>query len=124
MSALDTTLVFAPLLPWPVIAALGLLGAGIAAFAILRGLRGGWLRLAALGALVLALTDPALERAERSALADIAVVLVDESASQQIGVRAAQTAEALAHLEREIAALGATEPRIVRGPDAPGDGGT
>ena len=124
MSALDTTLVFAPLLPWPVIAALGLLGAGIAAFAILRGLRGGWLRLAALGALVLALTDPALERAERSALADIAVVLVDESASQQIGVRAAQTAEALGHLEREIAALGATETRIVRVPDAPGDGGT
>jgi len=124
MSVLDTALVFAPLLPWPVIAALALLGAGVGVFAILRGLRGGWLRLAALGALVLALADPALERAERTPLADIAVILVDESASQTIGARAAQTAEALAHLEREIARLGATETRIVRVPDAPGNGGT
>ncbi|MDO8883207.1 hypothetical protein, partial [Pseudotabrizicola sp.] len=55
---------------------------------------------------------------------DIVIAVVDDSASQQLSDRPAQTARALAALEAEIAALDNTELRVTRVGDGPEDAGT
>ncbi|MCA3438938.1 MAG: hypothetical protein INF50_01130 [Rhodobacter sp.] len=118
------TLVFDPLLPWPVLyAALGLCALGIAV-ALWRGLAGWWLRGLTAAVLLLAIANPSLQREDRTPLPDIVLAVVDTSASQRIGDRPAQTAAALAAVEAEVAALPNTELRIIRLGDAPGDEGT
>src|SRR5690606_23715830 len=89
-----------------------------------RGLAGGWLRALAAAAVLLAIANPALQREDRTALSDIVVVVVDDSASQRLSDRADQTAAALARVESALAALGNTETRVVRVPDGQGDEGT
>jgi hypothetical protein len=118
------TLVFDPLLPWPVLyVALGLAALGIAV-ALWRGLTGWWLRGLTAAVLLLAIANPSLQEEDRAPLSDIVLAVVDESASQRIGDRPSQTAAALAAVEAEVAALPNTELRVVRLGDAPGDEGT
>jgi len=118
------SVIFAPLLPWPVIAVAAALAAVLIALALWRGLRGWALR--ALAALVLlgALAQPSLQREERTALSDIVVLLDDRTASQTLSDRPAQTDAAVVRLSAEVAALPNTELRRVTLPDAPGNGGT
>ncbi len=111
-------IVFDPLLPWPVAGALLLLALLAVALAAWRGLSGWWLRGLAGAALLLAALNPSLEEEEREALSDIVVAVVDESASQRVSDRPAQSAEALAALEAEVAARENTELRVVRVGDA------
>jgi hypothetical protein len=115
---------FDPLLPIAVIAALGLLGAAGSALVFWRGTLGGALaRTAAAAVLVAALLNPSWDRIETEPLSDIVVVLVDESASQDLAERAEARARALARIEAELARLPGTETRIVRvGDDAEGGG--
>lgn len=122
MSALSV--IFAPLLPWQVIAVAGAMAAVLIALALWRGLRGWALR--ALAALVLlgALAQPSLQREERTALSDIVLLLDDRTASQTLSDRPTQTDAAVARLSAEVAALPNTELRRVTLPDAPGNGGT
>ncbi|MEM9726160.1 MAG: hypothetical protein AAF909_11950 [Pseudomonadota bacterium] len=96
-----------PLIPTAAIIALAVvaLGAVLAGFA--RGLKGAFLRLLSLAALLLALLNPALVSEEREALSDIVAVVVDESASQTLEDRAEQAAAAAAAVEAPIEALGA-----------------
>ena len=118
------TIIFDPLLPWPV------LWAGIAVavvfviIAVWRGLSGWWLRGLAFAALLLAVANPSLQFEDREPLTDIVLLVVDESASQGIDVRPEQIADAVAGLEAEIADLDNTELRIVRMGDAEGNRGT
>ncbi len=117
-------IVFDPLLPWPLIWA----GAGVAvvllALALWRGLPGWWLRALALGVLLGAIAQPALQREERNALSDIVILVIDESASQRLKDRPQQTAQAVARIEAEIAALPNTELRKVVVGDGADDAGS
>lgn len=94
------------------------------AYATWARLAGWWLR--GLGALVLlaTLANPSLQNEDRRPLSDIVIVVVDDSASQKIGVRPAQTQAALDRVKAEVAALPNTELRVVQVGDAPGNEGT
>ncbi|THD85145.1 hypothetical protein E7811_05385 [Aliigemmobacter aestuarii] len=118
------SIVFDPLLPWPVIAVLAAAALALVGVALWRGLQGWWLRGLTAAALLAALANPALQEEDRAPLTDIVIAVIDESASQQIGARPAQAEEALVALRAEVAALPNTELRELRLPDAPGDGGT
>ena len=108
------TLAWTPLFPWP---AVGLLAAAtvlVLGFALWRRARGAWWRALALGALVLALANPSLVREERESLDDVVLVVVDESPSQAIAPRGAQSDAAVAHLLEALDRLPGTETRLLR----------
>jgi hypothetical protein len=112
-------ILFDPLLPWPVIAALALAAAAVLGFALWRGLAGWWLRGLAALVLAAALANPALKEEEREALSDIVIAVVDETASQSVSDRAEQTARAVAGLQARVAAMANTDLRLVTVRDAP-----
>ncbi len=116
--------VFDPLLPWPVIWAAAVLAALMTGFALWRGLSGGWLRMLAAAVLLGGIAQPSLQTENRRPLSDIVILVVDESASQKISDRAAQTAAAVARVEAEVAALPDTEMRKIVIGDGAGDTGT
>lgn len=123
MTLTDFTL--APVLPWSwivVLAALVLLPAGIA---LARRAAGGGLRLA-LGLLLIgALLDPRLLRETRRPEPDVAVLVIDETASQQVGARGERTARAAAALRERLAKWPSLELRETVVRDAPdGEGGS
>ena len=109
----DFSLQFAPLLPWPAIIALACLAVVVAAIGVFARLRAAWLRTAMLGLFVLALCRPILSREDREPLPNVVAVVVDRSASQDIGDRTQQTNEARDAIARQIKALGNTELRVV-----------
>lgn len=118
------SLLFAPLVGWPVIAALAVLAVLLVGLALWRGLSGWWLRALGFAALLAALANPALQEEERANLTDIVLLIVDESSSQSLGDRTAQTAAAVAAVEAEVAGLPNTELRIHRLGDGEEDAGT
>lgn len=118
------SVIFAPLLPWPVLAGTAGVALVLIALALWRGLRGWALRALAALALLGALAQPSFQREERTALSDIVLLLDDRSASQTLSDRAAQTDAAVARLSAEIAALPNTELRHVTVPDGTGNSGT
>ena len=110
-----TSIAFAPLIPWLAI----IIAGGIAALLIAYGLwwraRGlGW-RTLSLAALLLGLANPVLVEEERKALHDVAVVLVDDSPSQNIGRRREQTEAALGQLRERLGAMEDLDLLVVRG---------
>ncbi|EPX87552.1 putative membrane protein [Rubellimicrobium thermophilum DSM 16684] len=117
-------LILDPLLPWPWIGVIAVLATLAAGLALWRGLRGWWLRALAAASLTLALLGPAIEEERRQPLTDIVLAVVDESASQRLGDRPAQSEAALEALRAEIAQRPGTELRVARLPDAEGEGGT
>ncbi|MCC5959506.1 MAG: hypothetical protein JJU08_09215 [Rhodobacteraceae bacterium] len=116
-------IVFAPLVPVLALWVLAALAAAMVALALWQGLRGWWLRGLAALAVLAALANPSLQNETREALSDIALVLVDDTASNRIGGRDAQTEAALAHLEGALADL-AMDTRIVTVEDDAGNAGT
>lgn len=107
-----SALVFEPLVPVPALAAILSLAFMISVLSIWRGARGGLLRLLAAGTLGLLLANPYLRTSERTPLDDIAVILIDKSASQRLDGRD-EIAEAAADaLAARLAAIGGIE--IVR----------
>ncbi|MCP4615356.1 MAG: hypothetical protein GY844_02855, partial [Bradyrhizobium sp.] len=118
------TILFDPLVPWPVLIALAVLTGVALVLAIWRRLSGWALR--ALAALVLlgALSGPVVQSEDRSPLSDIVILAEDRSASQTLSDRADQTAAALATLEADLAARPNTEVRRITVEDSPEDGGT
>jgi hypothetical protein len=102
-------IVFEPLVPgWALIAA-----AALACAATILGFigaaRGAPLRAVALAAIVALIANPQARTAERTALADIAVLVVDESASQSLDGRRTATADAARGIEERLKALGEIE---------------
>ncbi|MFN3971140.1 MAG: glutamine amidotransferase [Gemmobacter sp.] len=118
------TLILDPLVPLLVLAVLAALAAALVALALWRGLSGWWLRGLAAVAILAALANPSLQEEDRAPLSDIVIVVVDESASQRIADRPAQSATALAAVQAQVAALGNTDLRIVRVGDGEGDAGS
>jgi hypothetical protein len=114
---------FDPLLPWPLIATLGVILLVILAALIWRRVRGVLLRAIASALLVAALTNPVLQREERDPLPSIVALVVDDSASQRLGKRSEQTEAAVAALKERLKALGSFDVREVHTTDRPeGDG--
>ncbi|MET0746944.1 MAG: hypothetical protein ABWY49_02015 [Rhizobium sp.] len=107
------TLDFQPFLPWPVLAAFAVLMAIVAAFAIWRRLRGGWLRSLAALALLTALANPLLMQEDRDQLSTIVPVIVDRSQSQQTPERVKMTDDALAQLKDRLSQFPRIEPRYI-----------
>jgi hypothetical protein len=116
--------IFDPLLPWPVLWVAAVLALAAALLSAWRGLAGWPYRALAAIVLLAGLAQPSLQNENRQALSDIVVAIVDDTASQQLGDRPAQTEAAVEGLKAEVAALPATELRIVRLGDAPENAGT
>lgn len=103
---------FAPFVPWLLLWGLVAL-AVLAALAFLSGrMRGGMLRAGGLALLLLAIANPQLSKQDRAPFNDVAVVIVDDSDSQDIGERRAQTETTLAKLRQQLAALPGLEVRV------------
>ena len=113
-----------PLVPWPVLWGLAGFAAVLLAVAVWRGLSGWWLRGLTALVVLAAIANPSLQEEERVALTDIVLLVVDDSASQGLGDRAAQVEAAIAGVEAEVARLENTELRVRRFADAPEDGGS
>ena len=118
------SVLFDPLLPWPLIAALGVaLAAGIA-LALWRGLSGWPLRALAGLAILAALSGPVYQVENREPLSDIVLLLEDRSASQQLADRAATTSQAAEDLAAHLTARPNTEVRRIPIPDGADNTGT
>ncbi|MFD3190029.1 hypothetical protein ACFMPD_07110 [Sedimentitalea sp. HM32M-2] len=118
------TVVFDPLIPWPMIWALaGLALAGVL-LALWRGLSGWALRTLAALVLLGAIAGPVYQVEDRTPLTDIVVLIEDQSASQDLSDRPDQMARASETLIAELAARPNTELRQVAVPDGAGDAGT
>lgn len=118
------SLVFAPLLAWPLLAGAAALVLALLGLALWRGLKGWALRALAAAVLLAALAQPSLQQAETTPLSDIVVLLDDRSASQGLAPRPGQTSEAVARLSAAVAALPNTELRRVTLPDGTANEGT
>lgn len=116
--------IFAPMVPLPVLwVAIGIAVLAVV-FALWRGLAGWWLRGLTAAVLLLALANPSIQTEDRTPLSDIVLLVKDQSSSQQIGDRPQQTARAEAAIKSELKALPNVEVREITVGDAPGDGGT
>jgi hypothetical protein len=80
---------------------------------IWRGARGAWLRALALTLLLVGLCDPHLVQENRRPLKDVVAVVVDRSASQDIGERPLQTDKARDEVAARLKALGNVDLRVV-----------
>src|SRR5438874_3579914 len=117
------TLATAPLLPWWAIAALAAAGLVMLALGLWRRARGIFWRSAALAMLLLILVNPSLVEEKRSPLRDVAVIVVDESPSQNIGQRRDATEKAAAALAERLRHEKDLDVRVVRtGKPQPGSG--
>lgn len=104
---------YQPFVSWPVWWIAAAAGFGLVALQIFKRRRGGLLRLATLALLLAALANPILNFDQREKLNDIALLVIDKSASQSVGKRNAQTAAMAADLQKKVAGIGGTELRFV-----------
>jgi hypothetical protein len=119
MSFGSLSIEFAPLLPWPWLAAGGALALILLALSFLRRARGSLWRLVACLALLTALANPSAIREQRKYLNEVAVVVVDDSDSQNVPPRRAQTAAALAEVSKRIKAIPGLELRVIHAGNEP-----
>ena len=96
---------FSPMLPTALFWAGAVLAAVLVALLLFRRNRGALLRALSLAALLLALANPTLRQEERESLANIAVVVVDESMSQAIAGRPEQTQAIRRELEAKLGGI-------------------
>src|SRR3984893_4220691 len=96
---------FSPMLPTPLFWAGAVLAAVLVALLLFLRNRGALLRALSLAALLLALANPTLRQEERESLANIAIVVVDESLSQTIAGRPEQNAAIRQGLRGKLAAI-------------------
>src|SRR6185503_2519099 len=114
---------FEPLLPAWVIVALGVLVLLVVAVAAARRARGTIWRLTGFAVLLLWLAGPRLVQETRENLPDIGLLVVDQTASMQVGERARLAEAARATLTRQAAKLPDLELRTIVVPES-GDAGT
>ena len=105
---------FDPSLPLPLILGLAALSVLVLGIALWRGLTGWWLRALAALVLLVALAGPSLRREDRAPVPNIALVVLDDSASNRLDDRGDQLAAALDGLRAELRRLGETTPLEVR----------
>ena len=118
------TLLFDPLLPWPVLAILAAVVAAGIVLALVRGLSGWALRGAAGVVVLAALSGPTLQEEDRAPLSDIVILAEDQSASQRLPGRPEQTGTTADAIETALLARDGTEVRRIIVPDGDEDAGT
>ena len=118
------SVIFDPLIPWPVLVVIGSIALAATVLALWRGLSGWALRGLAALVLLAALAGPVYQIEDRAPLTDIVLMIEDESASQTLSDRAEQTAQAAEALTAEIEARDNTELRRITVGDGDGDEGT
>jgi hypothetical protein len=121
---MTASIVFDPLIPLPMLAAIAALALAGVMLAVWRGLSGWALRGLAAVVVLGALAGPSYQQEDRAPLTDIVLMVEDTSASQGLSDRADQTAEAAENIAAQIAARPNTELRRVTVPDGAGDAGT
>jgi hypothetical protein len=114
---------FEPLLPLWLIVGLGTFALVIVAVAAVRRARGTIWRLAAFAVLLLWLAGPRLVQETRDNLPDIGLLVVDQTASMQVGERTRLAEAARATISQQAAKLPDLELRTVTVPES-GDSGT
>jgi hypothetical protein len=112
---------FSPLVPIEFVWAAAVIAAVVAALLALTRSRGAVIRAGALALMVLALANPSLTREDRDPLTSVAVVVVDKSASQNFGDRAAQTEAARAAVAERLARIPGIETRVIEAGEADGE---
>ena len=123
MSASAYTIAFSPFIPWWAVAALGGAALVVLALGLWRRARGLAWRGLAVAVLLAILINPALVEEKRTPQRDIAVIVVDESPSQQIGDRAAASEAALTALTGRLANEPDLDVRVIRAGAPPPGGG-
>ncbi len=118
------TVIFDPLIPLVLLIALGVLATLGVLLAVWRGLSGWALRGLAAVFVFAALAGPSYQTEDRAPLSDIVLLLEDESASQRLSDRAAQTGTAADAMAARITARPNTELRRITVPDGAEDAGT
>ncbi|CUH49727.1 hypothetical protein [Ruegeria atlantica] len=118
------TVIFDPLIPWPILAIVVAIAVAGVVLALWRGLSGWALRGLAALVVIAALSGPVYQVEDRAPLTDIVLMIEDESASQTLSDRADQTAQATKELAAEIESRDNTELRRIRVGDGDGDEGT
>lgn len=115
----NLSIAWSPFVPWWLLGLLAAVALLPVAYALFRGARGALLRGLFALVLLLALANPAAVVEKRDPLPDVALVVVDRSASQRIEPRPAQRNAAFLMLNRQLEALPDTEVRVVEaGEDA------
>ena len=104
---------FAPLVPLWLIIAMAFIAVVIVGLSLWRGQRGALVRAAAFAALVIALTNPAIQREDREPLTSVVALVADRSQSQDLDGRKQTTDETVATLAERIRNLPNVELRIV-----------
>jgi hypothetical protein len=114
---------FDPLLPVWLLAGLGVLSAAVVALGFWRRGKGTLFRLAAFAVLLLWLTGPRLVQETRQSLRDIGLLVIDQSASMQVGDRAHLANVARQSMEAQAARLSDLDLRTITVPES-GNAGT
>lgn len=105
---------FAPLIPWQLLAVAALVGVLLIGYGLSRRVLGMSWRLLALAAGLLALANPSIVEEQRAALTDVGLIVIDESLSQDVGERRARAEEAVRHLRAELEHERNLEIRVLR----------
>ncbi|HTZ69629.1 MAG TPA: hypothetical protein VMB71_03175 [Acetobacteraceae bacterium] len=113
---------FDPALPVPWLVLLALLSIAAVSLGIWRRARGAGLRAASLALLLAWLAGPMLVRETRQGLRDIALLVVDRTASMQVGNRTELADAAAANVRAQAARIPDLELRQVSVPEHGGDG--
>jgi hypothetical protein len=121
---MDWSLSFEPLFELWILAIVGALCLGLLAIMFGLGTRGLVLRAATMAILILALLNPIIRGETRKSFNDILVVIADNSPSQKIGSRSAQTAKAVSALKKQLAPFKNTTVRWIRTNPAPSTANT
>ncbi|HET6309010.1 MAG TPA: hypothetical protein VFG12_17600, partial [Rhodopila sp.] len=114
---------FDPLLPQALLVTLGVLALLVVALGLWRRARGTLLRLAAFAVLLLWLSGPRLVQETRESLRDIGLLVVDQSASMQVGDRARLAETARQSIQAQAAHLPDLDLRTITVPES-GNAGT
>jgi len=104
---------FDPLLPWTVLAALGAVGLVLVLLGLRARARGTIWRLGSLVVVLAALANPSLIEEQRKPIADVALVVVDDSDSMAIGERRQKVQAARESLKRKLGQQDGLEVREV-----------
>ncbi len=123
MTAFGWSIAFSPILEWVWLYAFAAVGAVLVVGGAFLRARGIVWRFLAVALAWLILANPSLVVENREGLRDVAVVIIDDSASQNLEQRRKRSDEALEQVRQQIQRLGNIDLRIVRaGADGNEDG--
>jgi hypothetical protein len=113
---------FDPLVSTPLLIAAGVAALLVAALLLVSRSRSAIVRTLAFAMAFLALANPSFTREDREPLSSVAAVVIDKSASQRFGERAAQAEKARTALIEQLGKIPGLEVRTVESSDSDGEG--